>query len=118
MFTLSPWARSFAALAFIVSSSMSSNSLAASQAATSYLHSSDFLLAKSDKRQYRALRLDNGLPVLLISDVAAQRSAATLDWQSAAPAIPWRRKAWRIISSICCFSAPSATPRSTASKAS
>ena len=79
MFTLSPWARSFAALAFIVSSSMSSNSLAASQAATSYLHSSDFLLAKSDKRQYRALRLDNGLPVLLISDVAAQRSAATLD---------------------------------------
>ena len=67
------------ALALVPLLSMPINSLAAAQSSSTHLQTADFLLAKSDHRQYRSLSLANGLPVLVISDPAAQRSAATLD---------------------------------------
>ena len=78
---LNPAARlpSIVALALAPLLSMPTNSLAAAQSSSTHLQTADFLLAKSDHREYRSLSLANGLRVLVISDTAAQRSAATLD---------------------------------------
>ena len=67
------------ALALVSLLFMPTNSLTATQASSTHLQTADFLLAKSDQRKYRSLSLGNGLRVLVISDLAAQRSAATLD---------------------------------------
>ena len=65
------------------------NFLSPALAASTTLETADFLLPKSDQRLYRSLRLENSLPVLLISDASAERAGATLDLDVGSGSDPW-----------------------------
>ena len=66
----------------------------------------EILKSPADSREYRAIQLDNGLKVMLISDATADRAAAALDVHVAVAMIRKTGRGWRTILSICCSWGP------------
>ena len=63
----------------------------------------EIVVSSNDSREYRHIRLENQLDVLLISDPSTDKAAASLDVNIGSYKIQLIGQGWYIFLSICCF---------------